>query len=59
MVANHKKKCGLDRELQSDLELDRERQRDVDCHRKRRGMGAAALLGNPALIGEQTYATWS
>ena len=54
-----KRNADLDRELQSDLELEEEEQRERGLSSEDARYAALRAFGNPALIGEETYATWS
>ena len=49
----------LERELRSDLELEEEEQRENGVPAEEAGYAALRAFGNPALIREQTRATWS
>jgi predicted permease len=54
-----KKNADLERELQSDLELEEEEQREQGLSSEETRYAALRAFGNPALIREQTHATWS
>jgi predicted permease len=49
----------LKRELRSDLELEEEEQRESGISEEEARYAALRSFGNPALIREQTHATWS
>ncbi len=49
----------LERELQSDLALEEEEQRERGLSSEEARYAALRAFGNPALIREQTHATWS
>jgi predicted permease len=54
-----KRNADLERELQSDLELEEEEQRERGLSSEEARYAALRAFGNPTLISEQTYATWS
>jgi predicted permease len=54
-----KRNADLERELQSDLELEEEEQRERGLSPEAARYAALRAFGNPALIREQTHATWS
>jgi putative ABC transport system permease protein len=54
-----KRDADLERELRADLELEEEEQRENGLGAKEARYAALRAFGNPALIREQTRATWS
>src|ERR1700733_4434370 len=54
-----KRNSDLERELQSDLALEEEEQRERGLSSEEARYAALRAFGNPALIREQTHATWS
>jgi hypothetical protein len=54
-----KRHADLERELQSDLALEEEEQRERGLSLDESRYAALRAFGNPALIREQTHATWS
>jgi predicted permease len=54
-----KRNTDLERELQSDLALEEEEQREGGLSSEEARYAALRAFGNPALIREQTHATWS
>lgn len=54
-----KRDADLERELRSDLELEEEEQREGGISGDEARSAALRAFGNPALIREQTRATWS
>jgi predicted permease len=54
-----KRDADLERELRSDLELEEEEQREGAVSAEEARYAALRAFGNPALIREQTRATWS
>ena len=53
-----KRDADLERELRSDLELEEEEQREKDISGEEARYAALRAFGNPALVREQTRATW-
>src|ERR1700728_3643573 len=54
-----KRDADLERELRSDLELEEEEQREGGISGEEARYAGLRAFGNPALIREQTRATWS
>jgi predicted permease len=59
VVADQETGSGIDRELQSDLDLEEEDQREQGVAPEEARHAALRAFGNPSLISEQTRAVWS
>src|ERR1700754_2325047 len=55
----NRKNADLEREQQSDLTLEEEEQRERGLSPEEARYAALRAFGNPALISEQTHATWA
>jgi predicted permease len=55
----NRRNADLERELRSDLALEEEEQRERGLSSEEARYAALRAFGNPALISEQTHATWS